>query len=344
MQNMVNAIILDLALPRNTEEINFAITYLRQLNFFHGFETVFVPKTVLDTISEFTSVSQEKYLKELRQISRSDAKLMKDFEKKLNSILWQMKRTDIHEAQLTSLLSLYAIWLQAKRLKSLIIQSMSDPTSDFSRLIHLLAGEGREFISFLADDIELWLFSHFADIYVEWPYFLRFPQKLVEAFLEDDYFKKNRKQFISFRTQVCVHPVNELEMNKRARMISKMQQYFSWILALAKEKYGEEVIISKASLAVSNKTLKATERKTLNYSELTKFFKETNPVTQSFTPYFVHVKFYPSKLLKPVKPYSLLPKSTNALIYYHMFETAQEAELKLVLSKFRERMKINGSF
>ncbi|MEM3640510.1 MAG: hypothetical protein QXH37_01090 [Candidatus Bathyarchaeia archaeon] len=118
---------MDLALPRNAEEISFAITYLRQLNFFHGFETVFVPKIVLDTINEFTSLNQDKYLKELKQINRNDSKLVKDFEKKLNSILWQMKRTDIYEAQLTSLLSLYAIWLQAKRLKSLIIQSMSDP-------------------------------------------------------------------------------------------------------------------------------------------------------------------------------------------------------------------------
>jgi len=341
---MVNAIILDLDLPRNTEEINFAITYLRQLNFFHGFKTIFVPTTVLDTISEFTSVNQEKYLKELGQVSRSDSKLEKDFEKKLNSILWKMKRTDTYEAQLTSLLSLYAIWLQAKRLKSLIIQSMSDPTSNFSQLIHLLAGEGREFIGPLADDIELWLFSHFADLYVKWPYFLRFPREVAETFLKDDYLKRIQKQFIDFRTRTCVHPANELEMNKRARIISKMQQYFSWILTLAKEKYGEEVIISKASLVVSNKTLKATERKTLNYSELAKFFKESKSVNQNFAPCFIHVKFYPSKLLKPVKRYGLLPKSANSLVYYRMFETAQEAELKLVFSKFRERMKINGLF
>lgn len=82
----------------------------------------------------------------------------------------------------------------------------------------------------------------------------------------------------------------------------------------------------------------------MNYSELAKFFKETNPVTQNFAPYFAHIKFYPSKLLKPVKPYGLLPKRTDYLIYYHMFENAQEAELKLVFSKFRERMKINGYF
>jgi hypothetical protein len=341
---MVNAIILDLDLPRNIEDINFAITYLRQLNFFHGFGTIFVPKVVLDIISEFTSINQEKYLKELGQISRSESKLAKDFEKKLSSILWQMKRTDIHEAQLSSLLSLYAVWLQAKRLKSLLIQSMSDPTSDFSRLIHLLGGEGREFIGPLADDIELWLFSRFADLYVEWPYFLRFPREVAATFLKDDYFKKIQKQFIDFRTRTCVHPANESEMKKRARMISKMQRYFSWILTLAKEKYGEEVIISKASLAVSNETLKATKRKTLNYSELAKFFKETKPITQNFVPYFIHIKFYPSKLLKPLKPYGLLPKNTNPLVYYHMFETAQEAELKLVFSKFRERLKINGPF
>jgi hypothetical protein len=338
---MVNAIILDLDLPRNIEEVNFAITYLCQLNFFHGFETIFVPKVVLDTISEFTSINQEKYLKELGQISRSESKLAKDFENELNSILCQMKRTDIYEAQLSSLLSLYTTWLQAKRLKSLIIQSMSDPTSHFSRLIHLLAGEGREFIGPLADDIELWLFSHFADLYVEWPYFLRFPKEVAETFLKDDYLKRIQKQFIDFRTRTCVYPVNRLEMKKRARMISKMQQYFNWILTLAKERYGEEVIISKTSLAVSNKTLKATERKTLKYSELAKFLKETKPINQNFAPCFIHVKFYPSKLLKPVKPYGLLPKNANSLVYYHMFETAQEAELKLVFSKFRERLKVN---
>ena len=344
MQRMVNTIILDLDLPRNAEEINFAITYLRQLNLFHGFETIFAPKVVLDTISEFTSINQEKYLKELGQLSTSESKLAKDFEKKLNSILWQMKRTDIHEAQLSSLLSLYAIWLQAKRLKSLIIQSMSNPTGHFSRLMHLLAGEGREFIGPLADDIELWLFSNFADLYVEWPYFLRFPKETTETFLKDDYFKKIQKQFIDFRTRTCVHPTNELEMKKRARMISKMQQYFNWILSLAKETYGKEVIISKASLAVSNETLTATKRKALNYSELAEFFKKTKTMNQNFSPCFIHIKFYPSKLLKPVKPYSLLSKSTNALLYYHMFETAQEAELKLVFNKFRERMKINEPF
>lgn len=338
---MMNAIILDLDLPRNIEEVNFAITYLRQLNFFHGFETIFVPKVVLDMISEFTSTNQEKYLKELEQISRSESKLAKDFEKKLNSILWQMKRTDIHEAQLSSFPSLYTVWLQAKRLKSLLIQSMSDPTSDFSRLIHLLAGEGREFIGPLADDIELWLFSHFADLYVEWPYFLRFPREVAESFLKNDYLKRIQKQLIDFRTRICIHPANELEMNKRARMISKMQQYFNWILTLAKEKYGEEVIISKTSLAVSNKTLKATERKTLKYSELARFLKETKPINQNFAPCFIHVKFYPSKLLKPVKPYGLLPKNANSLVYYHMFETAQEAELKLVFSKFREQLKVH---
>lgn len=340
---MVNAIILDLDLPRNAEEINFAITYLRQLNFFHGFETIFVPKVVLDTISDFTPINQEKYLKEIGQISRRDSKLVRDFENKLTSILWRMKRTDIHEAQLSSLLSLYAIWLQAKGLKSLIVQSMSDPTSYFARLIHLLAGEGREFIGYLADDIELWLFSHFADLYVEWPYFLRFPKEAAETFLKDDYFKKMQKQFIDFRTRTCVHPANELETKKRARMISKMQRYFNWILTLAKEKYGKEVIISKASFAISNKALITTERKALNYSELADFFKERS-IEQNFAPCFIHVKFYPSKLLKPVKPYGLLPKSTNSLVYYRMFETAQEAELKLVFSKFRERLKINGPF
>jgi len=333
---MVNAIIVDLYFPKSAEEINFAITYLRQLNFFHGFENIFVPKVVLDAISEFVSLRQEKYLKELEQISRNECKLVKNFEKTLNSILWQIKRTDVYEAQLSPLLSLYAILLQAKKLKSLVILSMSDPTSYFSRLIHLLAGEGKEFIGPLADDIELWLFSHFADLYIECPYFLRLPKKVAEEFLKDNYFKKIRSQIIDFRTQICMYPTSELEIKKRAKMISKMQRYFNWIVMLAKEKYNKEIILSKASLAVSNETLMTKRRKALNYPELATFFKL---IDQNFVPCFIHAKFYPLELLKSVKPCDLLLKGTDPLVYYRMFENVQEAELNLVFRKFRERFK-----
>jgi hypothetical protein len=330
-------------LPRNIEEVNFAITYLRQLHFLHGFERIFVPKVVLGTISEFTQVDGEKYLEKLGQLDDSEDKLVREFENEFTSILWQMKRTDIYEAQLSSLLSLYAIWLQAKRLRSLIVQSLSTPTDSFFRLIHLLAGEQREFIGRLADDIELWLFSHFADLYVEWPYFLSFTKEMVEIFQKDDYYKKSQEQFIDFRTRTCVYPANKFEFRKRAKMISQMLAHFNWIIRSATEKFSKEIIISRASLAVSNVTLITTKKKTLNYSMLAEF-REVQLTNRVLVPCFLHIKFYPSELLKSVRPYGLLPEGTNPLVYYSLFENAQEAELKLVLSKLRKRLKISDTF
>jgi hypothetical protein len=73
-------------------------------------------------------------------------------------------------------------------------------------------------------------------------------------------------------------------------------------------------------------------------------FREVQLTNRVFVPCFLHIKFYPSELLKSVRPYGLLPEGTNPLVYYSLFENAQEAELKLVLSKFRKRLKISDTF
>jgi len=342
---MVNAIVSDLVFSENIEEINFVLSYLRQLHFLQGFERIFLPKATLYAIREWATIEVEKFLEEIDKPTKRENALLKECESGLSSILWKMKRTDIHEAQLSSLLSLYSIWMQAKGQRSVIIQAALEPTNPFSRLIHLLAGEQREFIGRLADDIELWFLSHFADLYTEWPFFLNFSRETAKILQKNDYYRESFRKFKDLRTKTCAHPVNEREFAKRAKMLSEMVTYSHQILRRAKERHGKEIILCKASLAVSNETLIGTAKETWKYPEMARFFKEeAKTADQTFLPCFAHIKYYPLRLLKSIKPYGLLTKNTNPLVYYSMFETAQEAELKLVLSEFKKRLKINDTF
>jgi hypothetical protein len=50
------------------------------------------------------------------------------------------------------------------------------------------------------------------------------------------------------------------------------------------------------------------------------------------------------ELLKSIRPYGLLPRKVNPLVYYGSFEMSEEAQLELALSAFRKRLKINGTF
>jgi len=342
---MVDAIVSDLVFSEKIEEINFVLSYLRQLHFLQGFERIFLPKAALDAIKESATIEDKKFLEQIDKPTKSENALSKECESELSSILWKMKRTDIQEAQLSSLLSLYPIWLQAKRQRSVIIQAALEPTSHFSRLIHLLAGEQRDFIGRLADDIELWFLSHFADLYTEWPFFLSFTKDTAKILQKNDYYRKSFAEFKDLRTKTCAHPANEREFRKRATMLSEMVTYSHQILRLAQERHGKDIILCRASLAVSNETLKGTAKETWHYPVMARFSKEeAKTADQTFLPCFAHIKYYPLGLLKSIKPYGLLTKNTNPLVYYSLFETAQEAELKLVLSEFKKRLKINDTF
>jgi len=237
---MVNAIVSDLAFSENIEEINFVLSYLRQLHFLQGFERIFLPKAALDAIREWATIEEEKFIEEIGKPAKSENALLKECESRLSSILWKMKRTDIHEAQLSSLLSLYLIWLQAKRQRSVIVQAGFEPTSHFSRLIHLLSGEQREFIGRLADDVELWFLSHFGDLYTEWPFFLSFSKDTVKILQKNDYYRESFGEFKDLRTKTYAYPVNKREFRKRAMMLSEMVTYSHQILKLAKEKHGKK--------------------------------------------------------------------------------------------------------
>lgn len=342
---MVNAIVSDLVFSENIEEINFVLSYLRQLHFLQGFERIFLPKAALDAIRKRATIEEGKFLEEIDKPTKSENALLEECESGLSSILWKMKRTEIHEAQLSSLLSLFSIWLQAKRQRSVIIQAALEPTSHFSRLIHLLAGEQREFIGRLADDLELWFLSHFGDLYTEWPFFLSFSKETAKILLKNDYYRESFGEFKDLRTKTCAYPVDEREFRKRAIMLSEMVTYSHQFLRLAKERYGKEIILCRASLAASNETLIGTAKEAWNYPVMARFFKEEpKKADQTFLPFFAHIKYYPLRLLRSIKPYGLLTKNTNPLVYYSLFETAQEAELKLVLSKFKKRLKINDTF
>jgi hypothetical protein len=341
-KSMVNAIICDLNLPNNREETDFFIAYLRQLHFFHGFDRIFVSKSAVDLIREWTSIDEEKYLRTLDQTNGYELVLARELEQELGDILWQMKKTDIYEANLSSLPSLYALWSVARRLESLIVQPMSTTTGDFSRIIHLLAGTQREFIGNLADDIELWLLCHFADIYVDWPYFLSFPKQIIEEFQREKLYWKNQNHFVDSRTKICGYAQNRMEYRKRESMISGMQKYFNHLTRWATEKHGQEVIINRTSIAVSNAMLSALEKTPLNYPALIRYFKKTPQTKRIFDPCFLNIKLYPLDLVKSASSNGLMNEGKSPFSRYGLFQTAQEVELELVLSRFKKRLKISG--
>lgn len=336
---MVNGIICDLYLPRNLEEMESVISYLHQLHFIHGFEKIYVPEVAIARIREWIQTYNMIYLRKLEEITSREDMLVRGCEEELDSILWKMKRTDVLEAQLDSFLSLYGMWLQAKRLKSLLVQSMSIPTNPFSRLVHLLVGEQREFIDLLADDIELWLFSHFADLYAEWPYFFNFSTETAKRLQKNDCYRHFHNQFINLRTTSCTYSTERSSLMKREETISRMLKYCSSILESLAKEHGKDMILTKASLTVSNETLVATRGEFWNYSALSEFLGQIREPHPVFSPSFVHIKFYPLVLLKSIKPFGSLSKSTNPLVYYSSFEEIQEAELKFALTRFRKRLK-----
>jgi hypothetical protein len=342
---MVNAIVSDLVFSKNIEEIAFVLSYLRQLHFLQGFERIFLPRTAFDAIKESATIEEDKFLESIDKPTKSESALLKECEMELSSILWTMKRTDIHEAQLSSLLSLYSTWLQAKRQRSVIVQAALEPTSPFSRLIHLLAGEQKEFIGHLADDIELWFLSHFGDLYTEWPFFLSFSKDTARTLQKNDYYRDFFGEFVDLRTKTCGYSASKHEFTKRAIMLSEMVAYSHQILRLAKEMHGKEIILYRASLAVSNETITGIAREAWRYQTMAKFFKDEAKTTdQTFLPCFAYIKHYPLRLLKSMKPHGPLTKKTNPLVYHSLFETAQEAELELVLSSFKKRLKVNDTF
>lgn len=338
---MVNAIVHDLSFSRNPEGTELVAGYLRELHFVHGFETVFIPDTLYAVINAQKN-SKEKYLGKLGHLNRNENNTMRECEKKLESILWKMKRTDIDEAHLRSFLSLLSVWLQAIRLKSLVVEPLSSPVNNFSTLTNLLVGDQRDYIGKLADDLELWLFSHFADLYSEWPYFLDFSVRTAESLQEDEGYAKFHSLFMDLRTKSQTYSTHENSLKKREKTLSRMLAYCNFILALAKQKCGKEVIITKSSLAVSNKTLSATGKRNWNYADIARLLWPDNSDSPNFVPCFTHIRLYPLELLKSISPYALLPRNANPLVYYSSFEIGEEAQLRLALGTFRKRLKITG--
>lgn len=339
---MVNAIVHDLSFSRTPEGTELVVSYLRQLHFVHGFETVFIP-SALHAVINAQKNSKEKYLRKLGHLNRNENSTMRECEKKLESILWKMKRTDIDEAHLRSFLSLLSVWLQAIRLKSLVVEPLCSPVNNFSTLTYLLVGDQRDYIGKLADDIELWLFSHFADLYSEWPYFLDFSVRTAESLQEDEGYAKFHRLFKGLRTKSQIYSTHENSLKKRAKTLSRTLAYCNFILALAKQKCGKEVIITRSSLAVGNKTLSATRKRIWNYADFAHLLWQDNSERPTFVPCFAHVKLHPLQLLKSIRPYGLLPENMNPLVYYGSFEMSEETHLKLALSAFRKRLKISGT-
>jgi hypothetical protein len=147
---------------------------------------------------------------------------------------------------------------------------------------------------------------------------------------------------MGLQTKSQTYSMHENSLKKRAKTLSHMLAYCNFILALAKQRYGKEVIITRSSLAVSNKTLSATRKRTWNHADLANILWQDNSERTTFVPCFAHIKLHPLNLLKSIRPCTLVPRNVNPLVYYSSFEISEEAQLRLALGTFRKRLKITG--
>jgi hypothetical protein len=174
------------------------------------------------------------------------------------------------------------------------------------------------------------------------PYFLNFSIETAGKIQEDEGYAKFYRLFKDLRTESQTYSTHKNSLKKRAKTLSHMLAYCNFILALAKQKYGRGVIITKSSLAVSNKTLSAAGKRNWNYADIAPLLWPDNSNSPDFVPCFAHIRLYPLELLKSISPYSLLPRNANPLVYYSSFEVGEEAQLRLALGSFRKRLKITG--
>jgi hypothetical protein len=336
---MVNAAVWEFLPPKNSEEKESTVAYLRQFHCLQGFQNIFIPRSAFSSICNVIE-AEDSYVKMLPMITREDEKTLESLEESLNSLLWKMKKIEVHDSDLTSFLSAFAIWLQAKRLKAVVILPLSNPTSDFSRLIHFLVGERRDYLGNIAEDIELWFFSHFADLDAEWPYFFDFPLSTANALEEDSYFLKYRRRLTEFRGNYLSWSATRKDWTGYGRAFSNMLVIQGLILGHMAKKYGDRVFVRKNSFAPTKENLKARVNSRWKCHPFGRILKETKMKNESFTPYFMEFDFYPFELLKSIKPTDLLNKKAKPFWYSHAFETVNKAELRTVLSGYRKRIRI----
>jgi|GEM_PF-3158734 hypothetical protein len=332
-----NAIVWELLPPRTAEEREFVVGYFRQLHFLQGLDDILISRDLFNSITNEIQPGDD-YIKVLPEATKNEETLCYNFEDNLNSMLWKLKRTDIPESGLSCLLSMVEIWLRARELESVIVMPMSEVINSFTTLVHFLAGEKRDYLSYLADDVELWLFSHFADFYSDWPYFLRFTVPIAATLEEDCNFQQYKEKLMEVRNR-CFFAADDRSILNYEKLTSKTMIYQKQVNEFLLRNWGENIMIARGSLALSKSNLRTLINRKWKYGIFETLESENKPLN----PYFLLFRFYPFELLKSIGPTDLSPEKPSFLKAYHYFETYYEAELKFALEKYGRRFGFNTS-
>lgn len=321
---MPNALIPDLNMQMTESERDYVLRYLQQLHFIHGYSTIFLTHEIVDkgeVSLDYVKVFPERFKEEVCTFSEA----MKN---EIDEILWNTKKTDYMEANLAPFVSLYSLWLGAALTKAFVLFSRLSLISPVIHLCQVLADQRRDFLGGLAEDIELWFFSHFADVQVQWPFFLCFSEQNIRI-LEKQI---DIKDFHPLLNQMCIYPHSNAEWNQRTKIIAKARNYAKLILVSSKKLFRSETVATKTPIAPSNNTLRSFEQLTWNFST---FAEQANKIIRKgnrFTPCFAVDALYPRELIAKMRPLEgsirnmpmllgIAPESSG----YKVIELAQKA-------------------
>lgn len=339
---MANALIWEFSPPRSAEEKEFAVAYFRQLHFVQGFQSIFVSKNVFLSISSMVE-PEDSYVEPLPKVDEAEKRILENFGKSLDRLLWTTKKKDVLETGLTSLLAAVEVWIQARKLKSAIVLPSSNPTSNCAQLMHLLVGEQTETLASFADDVEYWFFSHFADLTVEWPYFLNFNKSMADILEKDPCFLKHRRDIVELRKNYLTRDITKEILSDYRRTLSNVVVDQRLLIERMSKKHREEIILVKASLAPSLRNLEKRIHPTWKCDPFGEMFEETDISNGVFTPYYIDFDFYPSELLKSINPFDLLNSKARPFGVSQLFVTACKKEMELAIQNYRKRIGIRNS-
>ena len=332
---MVNALLWDLpSTLYNPEETNLVVEYVQQIHFLHGFETIFVSENIYDRIAARRPYEND-YLRKLPNFQNSLYKLLEKVKHELDSILWNLKKIDHIEAQLNSFVSLYSKWVHALSLEAVVVLPMMVPTSSVSHFFHILVSDKRDFIGHLADDLELWLLSRFANVPIRWPYYLNFSEQIKEN-LSTQF---DLDQFKDLRTEICKYPTTKQEEQTRKKLLREALEFNKSIMEFSMTNYPDSIVLTRSAIGVSNENLLASERLNWHHPKLMKILQEPILNSKGFVPCFVPDKLYSLELIRRIQPLSSLRDAIDPL-KYAVAELLCDKNVDFALENFKKRLDI----
>jgi hypothetical protein len=339
---MANALIWEFSPPRSAEEKEFAVAYFRQLHFVQGFQSIFLSKNVFSSISSIVE-PEDTYVEPLPKVAETEKRILDNFGESLDRLLWTIKKKDVFETGLASLLATVEVWVQAKKLDSAIVLPSSNPTSNCAQLMHLLVGKQTESLASFADDVEYWFFSHFADLTVGWPYFLNFNKSTADLLEKDLCFLKFRRKIVELRRNYLTRDITESILIDYKRTLSNIVVDQRLLIEHMSKRYREEIILMKASLAPSSRNLEKRMQPSWKSDSFGEMFEEIDINNGVFTPYYINFDFYPSELLKSINPFDWLNSKARPFGVSQLFKAGCKKEMELAIQNYRERMGIKDS-